>query len=213
MPNEAEAPLVVIVDDEPAVQKAVGSLLRSVGYDVSLASSAAEILESDVLGRASCLVLDIRLPMVSGLEFQKRLTDLGVTIPIVFMTGHADVPMTVRAMKAGAVDFLAKPFRDQEMLDAVAGAVERDREARLQREGLAGLKTRLDTLSPREREIMALATAGLLNKQIAGQLNLSEITVKIHRGKMMRKMDARSFASLVKMAEALGVKAAPGTGR
>ena len=213
MPDEAEAPLVVVVDDEPAVQKAVGSLLRSVGYDVSLASSAAEILESDVLGRASCLVLDIRLPMVSGLDFQKRLTDLGATIPIVFMTGHADVPMTVRAMKAGAVDFLAKPFRDQEMLDAVAGAVERDREGRLQREGLAGLKTRLDTLSPREREIMALATAGLLNKQIAGKLNLSEITVKIHRGKMMRKMDARSFASLVKMAEALGVKAAPGTGR
>lgn len=213
MPDEAEAPLVVVVDDEPAVQKAVGSLLRSVGYDVSLASSASEILESDVLDRASCLVLDIRLPMVSGLEFQKRLTDLGATIPIVFMTGHADVPMTVRAMKAGAVDFLAKPFRDQEMLDAVAGAVERDREGRLQREGLAGLKTRLDTLSPREREIMALATAGLLNKQIAGKLNLSEITVKIHRGKMMRKMDARSFASLVKMAEALGVKAAPGTGR
>ena len=213
MPNEAEAPLIVVVDDEPAVQKAVGSLLRSVGYDVSLASSAAEILESDVLDRASCLVLDIRLPMVSGLEFQKRLTDLGATTPIVFMTGHADVPMTVRAMKAGAVDFLAKPFRDQEMLDAVAGAVERDREGRLQREGLAGLKARLGTLSPREREIMALATAGLLNKQIAGQLNLSEITVKIHRGKMMRKMDARSFASLVKMAEVLGVKAAPGTGR
>jgi FixJ family two-component response regulator len=213
LPDEAEAPLVVVVDDEPAVQKAVGSLLRSVGYDVSLASSASEILESDALDRASCLVLDIRLPMVSGLEFQKRLTDLGATIPIVFMTGHADVPMTVRAMKAGAVDFLAKPFRDQEMLDAVAGAVERDREGRLQREGLAGLKTRLDTLSPREREIMALATAGLLNKQIAGKLDLSEITVKIHRGKMMRKMDARSFASLVKMAEALGVKAAPGTGR
>ena len=213
MSSEAEAPLVVIVDDEPAVQKAVGSLLRSVGYDVSMASSAAEILESEILDRASCLVLDIRLPMVSGLEFQKRLTDLGATIPIVFMTGHADVPMTVRAMKAGAVDFLAKPFRDQEMLDAVAGAVERDREGRLQREGLAGLKTRLDTLSPREREIMALATAGLLNKQIAGKLNLSEITVKIHRGKMMRKMDARSIASLVKMAEALGVKAAPGTGR
>ena len=213
MSSEAEAPLVVVVDDEPAVQKAVGSLLRSVGYDVSLASSAAEILESEILDRASCLVLDIRLPMVSGLEFQKRLTDLGATIPIVFMTGHADVPMTVRAMKAGAVDFLAKPFRDQEMLDAVAGAVERDREGRLQREGLAGLKTRLDTLSPREREIMALATAGLLNKQIACKLNLSEITVKIHRGKMMRKMDARSFASLVKMAEVLGVKAAPGTGR
>lgn len=213
MSAETEAPLVVIVDDEPAIRNAVGSLLRSVGYGVSYAASAVELLESDILEKASCLVLDIRLPIVSGLDFQKRLADLGANTPIVFMTGHADVPMTVRAMKAGAVDFLAKPFRDQEMLDAVAGAVERDRKARRERDGLDGLKTRFATLSAREREIMALATSGLMNKQIAAQLNLSEITVKIHRGKVMRKMDAKSFASLVRMAEAIGVKPAPGTAR
>lgn len=213
MPNDAEAPLVVVVDDEAAIRTAVGSLLRSVGYEVSFASSAIELLESDILTKASCLVLDIRLPIVSGLDFQKRLADLGGNTPIVFMTGHADVPMTVRAMKAGAVDFLAKPFRDQEMLDAVAGAVERDRKARQERDGLADIKEHFGTLSSREREVMELATAGLLNKQIAAKLNLSEITVKIHRGKMMKKMDAKSFASLVRMAEAIGMKPAPGTSR
>lgn len=213
MPKDQEAPLVVIVDDEAAIRNAVGSLLRSVGYDVAFAASAVELLESDELDRASCLVLDIRLPIVSGLDFQKKLTDLGKAVPIVFMTGHADVPMTVRAMKAGAVDFLSKPFRDQEMLDAVAGAVERDRAAREARDSIADIKARYATLSPRESEILGLATAGLLNKQIAAKLVLSEITVKIHRGKMMKKMEARSFASLVKMAEAMGIKPAPGTAR
>ena len=213
MSKGQEAPTVVIVDDDAAIRTAVGSLLRSVGYEVAFASSAVELLESDVLERASCLVLDIRLPIVSGLDFQKKLSDLGTTTPIVFMTGHADVPMTVRAMKAGAVDFLAKPFRDQEMLDAVAGAVERDRAARTARDSMADIRSRYATLSSRESEVLALATAGLLNKQIAAKLDLSEITVKIHRGRMMKKMDARSFAALVKMAEAMGIRSAPGTGR
>ena len=206
-------PTVIVVDDDASLLAALSSLFRSVGLRVELFGSAAEFLRAKLPEGPRCLVLDIRLPGVSGLEFQGQLARSEQPIPVIIITGHGDIPMSVQAMKAGAVDFLAKPFRDQEMLDAVAGAVERDREGRLQREGLAGLKTRLDTLSPREREIMALATAGLLNKEIAGKLNLSEITVKIHRGKMMRKMDARSFASLVKMAEALGVKAAPGTGR
>jgi len=213
MANDAESPLVVVVDDEQAVRTAVGSLLRSVGYDVGFATSAVELLESELLARASCLVLDIRLPIVSGLDFQKRLADMGLNTPIVFMTGHADVPMTVRAMKAGAVDFLPKPFRDQEMLDAVAGAVERDRAARHERDNLQDVLVRLSRLSPREREIMELATSGLLNKQIAAYLNLSEITVKIHRGKMMRKMEASTFASLVRMAEAAGFKHPPARSR
>jgi FixJ family two-component response regulator len=213
MANDAESPLVVVVDDEQAVRTAVGSLLRSVGYDVGFATSAVELLESELLARASCLVLDIRLPIVSGLDFQKRLADMGLNTPIVFMTGHADVPMTVRAMKAGAVDFLPKPFRDKEMLDAVAGAVERDRAARHERDNLQDVLVRLSRLSPREREIMELATSGLLNKQIAAYLNLSEITVKIHRGKMMRKMEASTFASLVRMAEAAGFKHPPARSR
>ena len=204
MRSEVVAPLIVVIDDEPAVQNAVGSLLRSVGYDVRLNSNVAELLETEILDRVNCLVLDIRLPMVSGLDFQEQLLTLGAPTPIVFMTGHGDVPMTVRAMKAGAVDFLAKPFRDQDMLDAVAGAVERDRKSRLEKTGYADLRARYSTLSHREREIMLLATSGLLNKQIAAKLGLSEITVKIHRGRVMRKMDAKTFASLVRMAELVG---------
>jgi FixJ family two-component response regulator len=213
MSNDAETPLIVVVDDEQSVRTALGSLLRSVGYEVGFAASAVELFESELLSRASCLVLDIRLPIVSGLDFQKRLADMDVSTPIVFMTGHADVPMTVRAMKAGAVDFLPKPFRDQEMLDAVAGAVERDRAARHERDNLQDVLARLSRLSPRELEIMELATSGMLNKQIAAHLNLSEITVKIHRGKMMRKMEASTFASLVRMAEAAGFKHPSGRSR
>ena len=202
--------MVVIVDDDAAVRNAVGSLLRSVGYEIAFAASAIDLVECDMLTRASCLVLDVRLPILSGLDFQRKLAELGAVVPIVFMTGHADVPMTVRAMKAGAVDFLSKPFRDQEMLDAVAGAVERDRLAREARDSISDIKARYSTLTSRETEIFGLATAGLLNKQIAARLDLSEITVKIHRGKMMKKMDARTFATLVRMAEAMGINSSAG---
>jgi FixJ family two-component response regulator len=195
--------LVVVVDDEAAIRTAVGSLLRSVGYEVSFASSAVELLESDILTRASCLVLDIRLPIVSGLDFQKRLADLGGNTPIVFMTGHADVPMTVRAMKAGAIDFLPKPFRDQDMLDAVAAGIDRDRRRRESDGELSSLKRRVNTLSERERQVMAMVTSGLMNKQIAGHLSISEVTVKIHRRSAMQKMEAKTLADLIKMSESL----------
>ena len=154
---------------------------------------------------SGCLVLDVRLPGMSGLDFQQKLEELGIDLPVVLMTGHGDIPMTVRAMKAGAVDFLAKPFRDQEMLDAVAAALERGREQRAASGKLDGLKSLYATLSPREREVMTLVCAGRLNKQVAGELGLSEITVKIHRGSAMRKMGARTLADLVRMAEALGL--------
>jgi FixJ family two-component response regulator len=154
---------------------------------------------------ASCLVLDIRLPGLSGLDFQIELAKANIHIPIIFMTGHGDIPMTVRAMKAGAVDFLSKPFRDQDMLDAVATAIDRDRKRRQSESAAADIRTLYETLTSREREVMALVTTGLMNKQIASEIGLSEITVKIHRGHVMKKMGARSLAGLVRMAEALGV--------
>jgi FixJ family two-component response regulator len=154
----------------------------------------------------SCLILDIRLPRVSGLDFQAGLAEAGIHIPIIFMTGHGDIPMTVRAMKAGAVDFLTKPFRDQDMLDAVTAAIERDRKSRQELKILSDLKARFATLSPREQKVMELVTAGLMNKQVAAEIGIAEITVKIHRGHIMRKMAAKSLAELVKMAQALGVK-------
>jgi FixJ family two-component response regulator len=197
---------VYIIDDDPDVRGALDSLFRSAGLrSVQFDSTEAFLAAGPPTGPA-CLVLDIRLRGEDGLEFQERLTRSGVNIPTVLMTGHGDIPMTVRGMKAGAVDFLPKPFSDDAMLSAVAAAFERDRSLRAEREETARIAARYERLSPREREVMALVVAGLMNKQVAGQLGLSEVTVKIHRGAVMRKMAAQSLADLVRMAEMLGVR-------
>lgn len=198
-------PTVVIVDDEAAVRESLDSLLRSVGLRTLLFASPAELLRASVPDGPGCLVLDVRLPGTSGLDFQDQLSKNGIELPIVFMTGHGDIPMSVRAMKAGAVDFLSKPFRDQDMLDAVSAAIERDTLRRSHAAGLDGVRSRYGTLTAREREVLALVVSGLMNKQVAGELGLSEITVKIHRGNVMRKMGVRSLADLVRSAEALGI--------
>jgi FixJ family two-component response regulator len=205
-PATAEAPTVFVVDDDESVREALRSLFRSVSLKVETFGSAAEFLRSELPDVASCLVLDVRLPGVSGLDFQAELAKANIHIPVIFMTGHGDIPMSVQAMKAGAVDFLTKPFRDQDMLDAVAAAIEGDRSRRKDEQRLADVRARFDGLTEREREVMGLVTAGLMNKQVAGELGLSEITVKIHRGHLMRKMAARSLADLVRMAEVLGVR-------
>lgn len=192
-----------IVDDDEAMRLALDSLFRSIGLRTCAYASVAEFLAATLPDLPGCLVLDVRLPGTSGLEFQSRLKDHDVHLPVVLMTGHGDIPMTVRGMKAGAVDFLAKPFRDQDMLDAVAEAIERDRRRRREDEGLAELRGRYATLTNRERQVMALVTTGKMNKQVAGMLDLSEITVKVHRGAAMRKMGARSLPDLVRMTEAL----------
>ena len=202
-------PIVFVVDDDPSMRDALSNLFRSVGLRAELFGSAPELLRSKLPDVPSCLVLDIRLPGLSGLDFQAELAKANIHIPIIFMSGHGDIPMTVRAMKAGAVDFLTKPFREQDMLDAVATAIERDRKRRGDEKVLSELKSRLESLTPREREILALVAAGLMNKQIAAEVELAEITVKIHRGHIMRKMQARSLADLVRMAELLGVRRAP----
>lgn len=205
-PGDGALPLVVVLDDDDAVRRALESLLRSVGFRAKTFGSAQDFLASDATQTANCLILDIRLPRISGLDFQNQLAAAGVHVPIIFMTGHGDIPMTVRAMKAGAVDFLAKPFRDQDMLDAVAAAIERDQRRREGDGLIQDQLARYRSLSEREQQVMALATAGLLNKQIAFELGISEITVKIHRGRVMRKMAAQSFADLVRMAETLGIR-------
>lgn len=203
----AEPPSAVfVVDDDAAVREALDGLFRSVGLQAKTFGSAAEFLQNKLPDLPSCLVLDVRLPGLSGLDFQAELAAAGLHIPIIFMTGHGDIPMTVRAMKAGAVEFLPKPFRDQDMLDAVQQALERDRERRERSSGLAKLKSSFDTLTPREQEVMGLVTAGLMNKQVAGEIGVSEITAKVHRGNIMRKMGAKSLAELVRMADALGVR-------
>lgn len=198
-------PLVVVVDDDAAVRDALDSLLRSVGLQTCMLGAPSELLQAVLPDVPGCIVLDVRLPGISGLDLQGQLAAQGIHLPIVFMTGHGDIPMTVRAMKAGAVDFLAKPFRDQDMLDAVSAAIERDTRRRQDMAARGSLETRYATLTPREREVMAHVVAGLMNKQVAGVLHLSEITVKIHRGNVMRKMGVRSLADLVRHAEALGV--------
>jgi len=207
-PISAREPLVLIVEDDELMREALSNLFASIGLEVEVFGSATEMLQSTLPDVASCLVLDIRLPGMSGLDFQGELAKANVHIPIIFMTGHGDIPMSVRAMKGGAVDFLSKPFRDQDMLDAVTVAIERDRKRREADRIVANLQTRFQTLTPREREILALVSSGLMNKQIAAELGLAEITVKIHRGHIMKKMDAKSLADLLRKAETLGVRRA-----
>jgi FixJ family two-component response regulator len=210
-----ETPVVLVIDDDPSLREALGRLFRSVDLESKLFPSVAELLLHKFPDAPCCVVLDIRLPGMSGLDFQTQLANSNIHVPIIMMTGHGDIPMSVRAMKGGAVDFLTKPFRDQDMLDAVAQAIGRDRERRGSEKARAELRERFESLTPREREIMALVTTGLMNKQVAGELGLSEITVKIHRGHIMRKMGVRSLADLVRAAEALELhqqaKSAPRT--
>jgi FixJ family two-component response regulator len=205
-PVSAREPLVFIVEDDESMRRALSNLFQSVGLQVELFGSAGEMLQSQLPAVASCLVLDIRLPGLSGLDFQAELARANIHIPIIFMTGHGDIPMSVRAMKGGAVDFLTKPFRDQDMLDAVTVAIERDRKRRQAENIVANLQAHYETLTPREREILVLVSSGLMNKQVAAELGLAEITVKIHRGHIMRKMGAKTLADLVRKAETLGVR-------
>jgi len=198
--------IVHIIDDDPSLAASLDSLFRSVGLASRTYGSTAEFLEADLPDTPGCLVLDVRLPGISGLDFQGQMAELGLRLPVVLMTGHGDIPMSVRGMKAGAVDFLPKPFRDQDMLDAVTAGIARDAQRRTAEVDINSVRDRFATLSPREQQVMALVTAGKLNKQVAGDLNLSEITVKIHRGSAMRKMAARSLADLVRMAETLGLR-------
>ena len=201
--------VVHIIDDDASLREALDSLFRSTGLSTRLHESSAAFMDADVVDEPSCIVLDVRLPGMSGLDFQQRLSELGILTPVILMTGHGDIPMSVRAMKAGAVDFLTKPFRDQDMLDAVASALAKDRRRVDGEQQIGQLRRQYDSLTPRERQVMGYVTAGLMNKQIANEVGLSEITVKIHRGQVMRKMAARSVAELVRMADALGLPRVP----
>jgi FixJ family two-component response regulator len=205
---DSGAPRVLVVEDDESVRRALSNLFQSVGLEVQLFGSASDMLQSKLPATASCLVLDVRLPGLSGLDFQTELAKANIHIPIIFMSGHGDIPMTVRAMKGGAVDFLTKPFRDQDMLDAVGAAIERDRKRRETERTVLDLRARFETLTPREKEIFSFVSSGLMNKQIAAELGLAEITVKIHRGHITRKMGAKSLAELVRQAEALGISRA-----
>jgi FixJ family two-component response regulator len=200
--------VVFVVDDDPSIRRSLASLLRSVGLEVQLLSSAQEFMHAERPEVPGCLVLDVRLPGMSGLTFQQELAKAGVALPVIFLTGYGDVPMTVRAMKAGAAEFLTKPFDDQALLDAVHTAIERDRARRRDAASLAVLNARYHELTERERQVMQLVVAGWVNKQIAAELGLSLVTVKVHRGQVMRKMLARSVAELVRMADRLGVPGA-----
>jgi FixJ family two-component response regulator len=197
--------LVFVVDDDSSVRASLKSLLESIGLHVELFESADDFLKSNIPDTPCCLVLDVRLPGLSGLEFQEELAKAGLNFPIVFLTGHGDIPMTVQAMKAGAVEFLTKPCRDQDLLHAVRTALDRDRVRRRDQMHTARLRAQSDSLTAREKEVMAFVTAGLLNKQIAAEMDITEVTVKMHRGNIMRKMQARSLADLVRMADLLGI--------
>ena len=203
--SEAE-PVVVIIDDDPHIRTSLQGLLETVDLQAAPFASASEFLASKRPKGPCCIVVDIRLPGLSGLDFQAELAKADVQIPIIFITGYGDIPMTVRAMKAGAVEFLTKPFRDQDLLDAVQIALERDRERRTKDKAVSEVRARFEALTPREQEVIGFVTAGLMNKQIAAELGVSEITVKVHRGNAMKKMGARSLADLVRMAETLGIR-------
>jgi FixJ family two-component response regulator len=196
---------VHIVDDDNAVREALGDLLRSVDYQVALYGSASDFLKVELPDAPACLVLDVRLPGTSGLDLQAHLASINVGLPVILMTGHGDIPMTVRAMKLGAVDFLTKPIRDQDLLDAVAAAIRKDRDRREDTAQIAQLQEKYALLTARERQVMARVASGLMNKHIANELSISEVTVKMHRGSVMRKLGAKSVASLARMAEALDI--------
>lgn len=203
-----EKSVVYVIDDDQSIREALSSLLWTVGLEVHAFPSTRDFLEAKRPDAPSCLVLDVRLPGVSGLDFQSELNNSKISFPIIFISGHGDIPMTVRAIKAGAIEFLTKPFREQELLDAVQTGIQQDRLRRQQDAGMAGLKERFESLTTREREVMALVVTGRMNKQIAADLGLSEITVKVHRGNVMHKMGAKSLADLVRMADRLGLSAA-----
>jgi len=202
----APPPIVFVIDDDSAIRKALASLIRSVGLQVELFASADEFLQAKRREAPSCLILDVRLKGISGLDFQPKLAG-NIPIPIIFITGHGDMPMSVRAMKAGAIEFLTKPFRDQDLLDAIHLALERDAARRQQENEITKLRERFEWLTPREREVLPLVVSGLLNKQIAAQLGTSETTVKVHRSQLMRKMGADSLPELVRMAGKMGIPA------
>jgi FixJ family two-component response regulator len=207
MPSPAnDRAIVHVVDDDESMRGALEGLFASVGLETQGYAAARDFLSAGLTDRPGCIVIDIRLPDMNGLDFQAKLTDLGVRLPVVMMTGYGDITMSVRAMKRGAVDFLPKPFHDQDMLDAVMAAIERDRQRRTAEDDISRVQQRFGTLSPRELQVMQLVTAGKMNKQVAGDLGISEITVKIHRGAAMRKMAARTLADLVRMAEMLKPK-------
>ena len=205
-PRPTAPPVVFAIDDDASVRTALSSLIRSVGLRVEVFASASEFLSTKRTDGPSCSILDVRLPGVSGVEFQAELANANSFIPIIFITGHGDIPMSVKAMKAGAVEFLTKPFRDQDLLDAVEVALERARSWHESEKAVSELRAKFETLSPREKEVMARVTGGLLNKQIAVELGVSEVTVKVHRGNVMQKMGAKSLADLVRMADTLAIR-------